>query len=84
MTLFALFDWLAQWLVTIVFGLTLESHLGAGLRFFLYGVPKVMTLLLCISLLPITPPRSTQISGGFGTAILLAARIWRSSDPAHH
>ncbi len=51
MSPFALFDWLAQWLVTRVFGLNLESHLGASLRFFLYDVPKVMTLLLCISLI---------------------------------
>lgn len=50
MSPFALFDWLAQWIVTNLFGLAMESHLGASLRFFLYDVPKVMTLLLCISL----------------------------------
>jgi len=46
---FTLFDWLARWIVTAVFGLSLESHLGASLHFFLFDVPKVMTLLLGIS-----------------------------------
>jgi uncharacterized membrane protein YraQ (UPF0718 family) len=46
---FALFDWLARWLVTSVFGLRLDSHLGASLHFFFYDVPKVMSLLLAIS-----------------------------------
>lgn len=47
---FALFDWFARWIVTSGLGLPLESHLGASLHFFFYDVPKVMTLLLCISL----------------------------------
>lgn len=49
MSPFALFDWLARWIVTSVFGLSLESHLGSSVHFFLYDVPKVMTLLLFIS-----------------------------------
>ena len=50
MNLFAIFDRLAQWIVTGLFRLPIESHLGASLHFFFYDVPKVMTLLLCISL----------------------------------
>jgi hypothetical protein len=50
MSPFAIFDWLARWIVTTVFGLPLETHLGASLHFFFYDVPKVMTLLLLISL----------------------------------
>ncbi|NWF82376.1 MAG: permease [Bryobacteraceae bacterium] len=51
MSPFALFDWLARWLVTSVFGLGLDSHLGASIHFFFYDVPKVMTLLIGISFL---------------------------------
>ncbi|MFB2837224.1 permease [Floridanema evergladense] len=43
------FDWLASQIVTKLFGLSLETHLGASLHFFLYDVPKVLTLLLVIS-----------------------------------
>ncbi len=43
------FDWLAAQIVTRLLGLSLESHLGASLHFFLYDVPKVLTLLLVIS-----------------------------------
>lgn len=50
MSPFAVFDWLARWIVTAVFGLPLDTHLGASLHFFFYDVPKVMTLLLFISL----------------------------------
>jgi uncharacterized protein len=49
MSPFAVFDWLARWVVSSVFGLSLESHLGASLHFFFYDVPKVLTLLLTIS-----------------------------------
>jgi uncharacterized membrane protein YraQ (UPF0718 family) len=51
MSPFALFDWFARWIVTSGLGLPLESHLGASLHFFFYDVPKVMMLLLCISLI---------------------------------
>lgn len=47
--LFYPFDWLATQIVTILLGLSLTSHLGASLHFFLYDVPKVLTLLLTIS-----------------------------------
>ena len=50
MSPFSVFDWFAKWLVTSVFGLSLDSHLGASVHFFLYDVPKVMSLLLFISL----------------------------------
>jgi hypothetical protein len=50
MSPFAVFDWLAGRIVTSVFGLALDTHLGASLHFFFYDVPKVMTLLLFISL----------------------------------
>lgn len=49
MSPFSLFDWFARWLVTSVFGLSLESHLGASVHFFFYDVPKVISLLLFIS-----------------------------------
>ncbi|MBE0658453.1 MAG: permease [Bryobacteraceae bacterium] len=49
MSPFAIFDWFARWLVTSVFGLDVESHLGASIHFFFYDVPKVMSLLLVIS-----------------------------------
>lgn len=45
------FDWLATQIVTQVFGLSLKSHLGSSLHFFLYDVPKVLTLLIVISFL---------------------------------
>jgi uncharacterized membrane protein YraQ (UPF0718 family) len=51
MSPFGFFDWIAGWLVTAVFGLSLDSHLGASIHFFLYDVLKVMTLLLFISFL---------------------------------
>lgn len=43
------FDWLATQIVTQFLGLSLNSHLGASVHFFLYDVPKVLTLLLTIS-----------------------------------
>lgn len=43
------FDWLASQIVTKLFGLSLDTHLGASLHFFLYDVPKVLTLLIVIS-----------------------------------
>lgn len=43
------FDWLATQIVEKLFGLSLESHLGASLHFFFYDVPKVLSLLLTIS-----------------------------------
>jgi uncharacterized protein len=49
--LFYPFDWLATQIVTKVFRLSSESHLGSSLHFFLYDVPKVLTLLLTISFL---------------------------------
>ncbi len=45
------FDWLATQIVTRMLGLSLESHLGASLHFFLYDVPKVLSLLIFISFL---------------------------------
>ena len=47
--LFYPFDWLATQIVTRLFGLSLNSHLGSSLHFFLYDVPKVLTLLITIS-----------------------------------
>lgn len=46
---FYLFDWLATEIVTRLLGLSIESHLGASLHFFLYDVPKILTLLIVIS-----------------------------------
>jgi uncharacterized membrane protein YraQ (UPF0718 family) len=40
---------LATQIVTQGLHLSLESQLGASLHFFLYDVPKVLTLLLTIS-----------------------------------
>ena len=45
------FDWLATQIVTQLFGLPLASHLGSSFHFFLYDVPKVLTLLIVISFL---------------------------------
>lgn len=43
------FHWLASQIVTHLFGLSLTSHLGSSLHFFLYDVPKVLTLVVVIS-----------------------------------
>ena len=43
------FDWLATQIVTQLLGLSLKSNLGSSLHFFLYDVPKVLSLLLVIS-----------------------------------
>jgi len=43
------FDWLATQIVTNILGLSLKSHLGSSLHFFLYDVPKILTLVLVIS-----------------------------------
>jgi uncharacterized protein len=43
------FDWLATQVVTKLLGLEIVSHLGSSLHFFLYDVPKVLTLLIVIS-----------------------------------
>jgi len=43
------FDWLAMQIVTKLLGLEIVSHLGSSLHFFLYDVPKVLTLLIVIS-----------------------------------
>ncbi len=43
------FDWLATQIVTKLLGLEISSHLGSSLHFFLYDVPKVLTLLIVIS-----------------------------------
>jgi uncharacterized membrane protein YraQ (UPF0718 family) len=43
------FDWLATQIVTQLLGLPIASHLGSSLHFFLYDVPKVLTLLIVIS-----------------------------------
>ncbi|WP_256388850.1 permease [Calothrix sp. 336/3] len=43
------FDWLATQIVTQLLGLSISSHLGSSLHFFLYDVPKVLTLLIVIS-----------------------------------
>jgi uncharacterized membrane protein YraQ (UPF0718 family) len=40
---------LATQLVTQLLGLSISSHLGSSLHFFLYDVPKVLTLLIVIS-----------------------------------
>jgi uncharacterized membrane protein YraQ (UPF0718 family) len=45
------FDWLANQIVSQLLGLSLTSHLGSSLHFFLYDVPKVLTLLIVISFL---------------------------------
>jgi uncharacterized membrane protein YraQ (UPF0718 family) len=43
------FDWLATQIVTRIFKLSVVSQLGSSLHFFLYDVPKVLTLLIVIS-----------------------------------
>jgi len=46
---FALFDWLARRIVEGLFGISVQTHLGASLHFFFYDVPKVLTLVLAVS-----------------------------------
>ncbi len=48
--LFYPFDWLSTQIVTRLLGLAVESPLGSSLHFFFYDVPKVLTLLVVISL----------------------------------
>lgn len=45
------FDWLATQVVTRLLGLSIDAHFGSSLHFFLYDVPKVLTLLIAISFL---------------------------------
>ncbi len=83
MSPFTFFDWLASRIVTRVFGLSLESHLGASLQFFFFDVPKVMTLLLVISFVVGTlqtwlqPENVRRLLGGKRTFLgnILAAGI---------
>lgn len=51
MSPFAIFDKLAAWLVTAVFGLPLDGRLGSSVHFFFYDVPKVLALLVAVSFL---------------------------------
>ncbi len=77
------FDWLASQIVTKIFGLSLESNLGESLHFFLYDVPKVLTLLITISFLVgiiqtfLEPEKIRKILGGKRTIFgnILAAFI---------
>jgi uncharacterized membrane protein YraQ (UPF0718 family) len=77
------FDWLASQIVTKILGLSLESHLGSSLHFFLYDVPKVLTLLIVISFFIgiiqtfLEPEKIRKILGGKRTIFgnILAALI---------
>lgn len=81
--LFYPFDWLATQIVTHVLRIPLESQVGASLHFFLYDVPKVLTLLLTISFIVGTlqsflqPEQVRDWLGGKRTALgnVLAAMI---------
>lgn len=48
-SLFAPYEWFARWCVERVFGLDASTRLGSSLEFFLYDVPKVLTLLVVVS-----------------------------------
>ncbi len=50
-SLFAPYEWFARWCVERVFGLDHATRLGSSIEFFLYDVPKVLTLLLAVSFL---------------------------------
>ncbi len=76
------FDWLATQIVTNLLNLSIESHLGASLHFFLYDVPKILTLLTIISFIVGTfqsflePEKVRKLLEGkrtFGGNILAAA-----------
>ena len=77
------FDWLATQIVTQIFGLPLSSQLGSSLHFFLYDVPKVLTLLIFISFIVgtfqsfIEPERVRTLLEGKHTFIgnILAAMV---------
>ncbi|MBI4781687.1 MAG: permease [Oscillatoriophycideae cyanobacterium NC_groundwater_1537_Pr4_S-0.65um_50_18] len=45
------FDWLAIQIVTQLLSLSITSPFGSSLHFFLYDIPKILTLLLVISFL---------------------------------
>ncbi|MCS7041468.1 MAG: permease [Bryobacteraceae bacterium] len=47
--LFAPYEQFARWCTERVFGLDPASRLGSSVEFFLYDVPKVLTLLLAVS-----------------------------------
>lgn len=48
MDVFAPLQWLADWITYDLVGLSLESHLGAAVDFFLFDVPKVLILLTVV------------------------------------
>jgi len=48
-SLFAPYEWFARWCVEHVFGLDPAARLGSSIEFFLYDVPKVLTLIVLVS-----------------------------------
>lgn len=48
-SLFAPYEWFARWATERVAGLDPASRLGSSVEFFLYDVPKVITLLVLVS-----------------------------------
>lgn len=48
-SLFAPYEWFARWCVERVFGLDPATRLGSSIEFFLYDVPKVLTLIILVS-----------------------------------
>ncbi|MGQ9918237.1 MAG: permease [Bryobacteraceae bacterium] len=48
-SLFAPYEWFARWATERVLGLDPASQIGSSVEFFLYDVPKVLTLLVIVS-----------------------------------
>lgn len=48
-SLFTPYEWFARWCVEHVFGLDPATRLGSSIEFFLYDVPKVLTLIVLVS-----------------------------------
>lgn len=74
---------LSRWLTTQMLGLSLDTHLGSAVQFFLYDVPKVLLLLTLIVFVVgiirtfFTPARTRQLLAGKSESIgnVLAAML---------
>lgn len=83
LALYMALDPLSRWLTTAVLGLSLETHLGSSVQFFLYDVPKVLLLLTLVVFVVgiirtfFTPARTRQILAGKHEAVgnVLAAML---------
>lgn len=85
-SLFAPYEWFARWATERVLGLDPASRFGSSVEFFLYDVPKVITLLVLVSFAVGTlqtwlqPEQVRRILGGrrlfFGNVVAAAIGIF--------